>query len=1203
MKQSIILHLNRLASSFNFSKFHPSPSDSSGRPNLEVLYHEHYFWESSSNLDFGDFWNQNFSWDDATLTINDIIQSVDLFNRGEKIILLGKRGCGMSTALLRAAFSQSQIGFYDFILFLDETCVEFKPEHESFMISFGKQTVSLFEFCSIYGKYTLIIFDNAESFPLNSMEVLTNNENLRETTILCSFQSHNSSPKVPTKLFDRFYISSGFSINNFKSIGRKMLGSLWAENLFLEILKKLNYDNDVMSLSVITALIHRNCNLGTTLSQEDCYEKFVNFLIIQKMKKELSRKQAPVSAEETSRYSVSLQQSAISRYSENRSYSDKELLSELSLTLRLFLMKLFIKNVQKTSEKNRILESLEDICPHLSEDLKDMLKQKKNNQPKVIITSNKLLKEFFCSEYVGNSAAIEVLVNLKEIHFTRDEIESWKNSINNFENFQIRLENMQPYKLHSILSKIKTIQKLSLSFRNISADNNIQRANSTQSIPAKDLLQDFSNYSLKQITFHDIPCQLLIDHFLDVLSGSSATGSLNKFSFRRLNIDFSHAYQLKEFEQNLFELSKQLPFLVFEIENCTFNVPGINRNIGLVVLGVFATSVDITDLIDVSQDPKFSFYAAFKHDSLDNLILTFQYGRLNEVVISGTIISQSCPESTEICKLLKFKPFSSKLDCSNLNIMCKNARCPNCSSLLILEGVCQSGFSRVQLYKPRTVDFGPKNFLHENVTFLTENLSPIVQKTASSQITVKFAGLIFGSEVATNEMLNETFGPGISKPAMFSSFAKLKSQNVVFEMETKEKSTSVESDDESMIICPGESPCEVLDIEVDNTGWGFTRFNLTQDPITVSFSNGVTIEWPSNSTVESRIVCVEVHVMPQDIINRVCTAKQEPVCMLSPFLFIDQVEDKPFLQHVTVTMPYSGSNEKAASTSGLQTRVFSYRDGNVKQWQTVVDQSKYELKENVFKYISKTFSPVGAVTNAEESSLNPTDFWEVYLPESVYLIVCPSQNDTKIIFDCRKFRNEDEHKKLKTTAGARFRKLNEMHDGDLIYGSIAGNLIIDESYGYSLREDKKLVFYYPDPEHESNKQEYKMKILSRARDPEGTITYYKVQSVETSNFHKLFHLKLELQFTPVNFERPGYKRKTSCASMSSPKKMATQYSGSNLVLTYDTLKEVVAVCGKQWPELLEKLNMERGKIAEIMDHNVSDAFLRLRGKFKSKMMN
>ena len=67
-----------------------------------------------------------------------------------------------------------------------------------------------------------------------------------------------------------------------------------------------------------------------------------------------------------------------------------------------------------------------------------------------------------------------------------------------------------------------------------------------------------------------------------------------------------------------------------------------------------------------------------------------------------------------------------------------------------------------------------------------------------------------------------------------------------------------------------------------------------------------------------------------------------------------------------------------------------------------------------------------------------------------------------------------------------------MKEGELLYGSIAGNLIIDEACGYSLREDKKLVFYYPDPEHESNKQEYKMKILSRARDPEGTITYYKV---------------------------------------------------------------------------------------------------------------
>ena len=108
--------------------------------------------------------------------------------------------------------------------------------------------------------------------------------------------------------------------------------------------------------------------------------------------------------------------------------------------------------------------------------------------------------------------------------------------------------------------------------------------------------------------------------------------------------------------------------------------------------------------------------------------------------------------------------------------------------------------------------------------------------------------------------------------------------------------------------------------------------------------------------------------------------------------------------------------------------------------------------------------------------------------------------------------------------------------------------------------------------------------------------------METSNFHKLFHLKLELQFTPVNFERPGYKRKNSSASQSSPKKMATQYSGSNLVLTFDVLKEVITVCGKKWPELLEKLNMGRDRVAEIIDHHIQDVFLTLKGRLRIKMM-
>ena len=854
MKQSIILHLNQLAASFNFSKFHPTLSDSSSRTHLELLYHEHYFWESSPSMNFVETLTQNSSWDDATLTINDVIQSVDVFNRREKILLLGKRGCGMSTALLRAAVSQSEIGFYDFILFLDETCVEFKPEQESFMISFGKQTVSLFEFCSIYGKYTIIIFDNVETFPLNSMEILTNNENLRDTTILCSFQSNVHSPTIPVKLFDRFYTSGGFSVNNFKSIGRKMLGSFWTESFFHEIQKKLSYDNDVMSLSVITALVNRNHNLGNSFSLDDCYEKYIHFMITEKLKKEQPRKQAPISADEIAKYSVSLQESAISRYAESRSYSDKELLSELSLTLRLFLIKQHLKSLKRPTEKKNVLESLELLCPRLSRDVSNMLEEKKQAQSKLVLLSNKQLKEFFQASQSHNSTISQILISLKEIFFTVEEISSWQQNGSKVESFQIRIENLAPAKLTSILEKFADIAQLSLSFRNVSGQYIQNTSNS--SIPIEYLIPNFPYLSLRQLTLHDIPCQLILDNFSNILTGSSSKFNLNKIVFKRLNIDFGHVYLLKEFERNLAELAKKVSNFALEIQNCTFNVNGINRNIGLVVLGTFASDIETDDLMSISHDEKYSFYAAFKHDSLDNLILEFNDGMLDEISISGTIISQSCSDSAEICKHLKFKPFSSKLDCSNMNIMCKNARCFNCSSLLLLQGICQTGDSSLKTHHmTRIIDFGPKNFLHENVTFLTENLSPSLSKTNSNRITVKFAGLTFGSDATKIETSSvETFGLKNTKsPDSVSSLTKLKSQNVVFELETiKERLASVESDDESMIVCPDESHCEVLDIEVDNTGWGFTRFNLTQDPITVCFSNGVTIEWPPNSTVESR---------------------------------------------------------------------------------------------------------------------------------------------------------------------------------------------------------------------------------------------------------------------------------------------------------------------------------------------------------------
>ena len=1186
LKQSIAKYIVHEAQSFNFSPFHPTikVKDNEATTPLSDVYIEHYFQEITSNqLESETTDSENFDpkWDENLLSVNEIINSVDFPNRGEKILLIGKRGCGISTCMLRTALDHAEFSTFDFVLFLTQNSFDYNEDQENFIISFGKQKLSLHEFCVLYGRYTIVFVDNTELLPIKAIQNLTSHENLKETTILFTFQTTFSDgvpQKTPYNLFSRFYLSYGFEMSaDLSKLGRIMMGNYWSESAFCEVRKSLPHDNDLVSLSIITALMHRKYNFREKYNVNECSEKFLNFLIIDQLKNENVKRQA-IQAEEILQAFVSLQQNVVESYIHKKLYSDKAVASKLSTSLKMFLIIEFLKSQTDCEKSSNDINDLRSHYPYLANEVSESLKPKTmlHESSRIIIESNTDLLKLLTADVNASPQFVSFFsLKLDEIVFSEPEISTWKRTGYCINKLVISVRYLSVNKLFTFLGLFQKIDEMHLTFKKSDPEN-------------------FGLLILPQLTssarrfaslkLFNVPLPFYFDSFSRLNVNSLA--AFKALKLHKVSLELSSLSELMAMAEHVVEIGSNIESFEFEMSYCTINVTNVERNVALLFSCFLFFQNHSCDGIKWSEDLNISVNSEHQLDSVDRTCLKFDSGKIQKLDWKINIAGKSCAVFTDMFSRARFRK-SENNDFGHVAVCCEECKGSKCSSLLLVLSVLNSKSASPESSNiEANVDFGDKNFANSNFELLAE--------------------LLTNSETKFSGKLNV-----LTKKSEVLEYHKnaLKTYNIeVSDSEVKSEAVDIDLTSEyspSELSSPFSTSYDVIEVEVDNTGWGFSRFMLTPQPITVTFSNGVTIEWSENSTDEDRLVCVEVHSMPEKLIRQVCESKNEPICHLSPFLFIDQIEDKPFLKPVTVTMPYSvlGIENDETLRSDWTTKVFSYVDGDVRQWRAVRDQSKYELMSNVFKYTSTTFSPVGAVTNSEESSLNPTDFWEIYLPESVYLIVCPSQYDTKIIFDCRKFRNEEEHKKLKLTAGARFRKLNEMKNGDLIYGSIAGNLLIDENYGYSLRDDKKLVFYYPDPEHESNKQEYKMRIISKSRDPEGTITYYKeFIAVEEPKMQKLFHLKLELQVIPINADRPGYKRKSSFAECTSPKKHATSSSktvafDSQIVLTHEVLMHILKTCKLSWIQFLEKMKLDKGKISELEDQSLGEHFSILKEKF------
>ena len=667
-----------------------------------------------------------------------------------------------------------------------------------------------------------------------------------------------------------------------------------------------------------------------------------------------------------------------------------------------------------------------------------------------------------------------------------------------------------------------------------------QRSFSTHGFPfaAKILQQeqDFSSFSekilvnLQKIHLHRVyPLEIYMDLFFLRFSKYSESPKPVEFLLTENVISFESIDQLQRFRKFFWSYVTITPRFRLKIENCFCRIGSkIDGHSGLVVIMSLLSNNSIEEIIELLHDSSSEMERI-------HIELILSIGKIKQINIAGALFGKSCEDNLRLCVAWNWRNVSF-LNWSQLILQC-NQNCRNCSSLLFLVGLRKHMTSTFTI---TNVTFGEQRFFPAK--FLA--LSTAMNTLESPEATFKHSVLIkiLGLEVFFGQQASFSNNPDV----MSRSFDELECFNITFQNVT-------------------------FHVEVDSYGWGFLRINLTRSPVRVRFSNGVNIEWCSDSTKETRLVAIETYSIPQKIIDDVCTTKHEPRCFISPLLFIDQDFDVPFLKAVKVQMPFSVS-ESVGEHFGENFKlvVFSKHATDDYQWTAIPDSSVKKFP-NYFIYRSTTFSPVVSVSSEEESSMHATDFTTNYKP--IYLTVCPLEEREKINFDCRRLSEEERLQIVKVKTNG-IRVVTDMNKGHLVHGEISGNLEIDLRYGYKLNEDGRLVFKYPNPVHIANDQTYIMRLVDKSLYPEATITYYLSKGCVEEE-EKLCQLNVQLQ--------------------------PHQRGGSLVIeqthLDFETLGKILKVCNLHWSDLLQHLSLSSTKISEIQDHNSEDVLLSLQSEF------
>ena len=627
----------------------------------------------------------------------------------------------------------------------------------------------------------------------------------------------------------------------------------------------------------------------------------------------------------------------------------------------------------------------------------------------------------------------------------------------------INLRQTNETTIDMLLKKLQNVDELNL----ILTDISLERRRRNVAL-FKTFLQpsSFSKY-LTTLTICGLQVSITVDDTFDYLTDQFDAHRLHCLKFYGVHLHWNSLNKLEKFVNDMKLYSQKRGKFDFVVERTIVTISNVDRNCNLVLMMLLSSETSSCEQIqNVISSGGYYLKDRLGEETIEFLSLTYKGFILEDLELSGIVTASSCERLTELCTFWKVAPEVAHFTAKNLQMKCSDDRCEKgCSSLMFF--LQNSNISR-----PENI-----NYQMWNQVFSIEGMSRFNEFVAQEcQEITALKTRTTADAIKLHIQCHESRHDSLLIQQQF--FSNLETRGLDF------KGLSIL-------------------VDTDKLGWAFFKFHLNAVETEIEFSKKAIVTFPKNSTEKNKLVCIEVHPVPEEAIKQISEMEKIDACHLSPVVFLDHAESAPFLQPVTVEVPYS-STELLVFEDTLKTIAFTKHDCEESEWQTVPETS---ITKSIYtmKYESKEFSPFAAVTGRLLSYLNFSYFANAYFPNCVYLTILPLNcNLRNVIFDCTKTTEAELSKMKLLMPGLEFRKFGEMSFDDRIFADLKPNLRVD-CYHHPGREEQRLQFFCP--EHISNRQEYFMEKVNEDRAPKGVVVYsHSTAGAEVEIFHLCYSI-------------------------------------------------------------------------------------------------